>query len=67
MAERVDADAGDEIEVAAFVDVIDPAALATRQHERIAGVVLEQVTLFEIEDRLRGIGRLSRGRGIRAR
>ena len=40
VAQGVDADAGNEVEVAALIDVVGPAALAARQHERIAGVVL---------------------------
>src|SRR4030095_3849565 len=48
VAERVHTDAGDEIEVAFSVQIVDIRALAAAQYERIAGVVLQKILAFQI-------------------
>ena len=57
VAEGIYADAGDEIEITRARSVVDVAALAAMQNQRITGVVLEQVLLFEIDDGCRSDGR----------
>ena len=54
MSQGVDADAGDQIEIAFPGRVIDITTLAASQHERVTGIVLEQVLLLQIHDRLGG-------------
>ena len=49
VAERVHADSGDQIEIAFAGGVVNVAAFAAMQHERVAGVVLKQVLLFELD------------------
>jgi len=55
--QRVDADPRDQIQVALARSVIDVAALAASQHQRVSQVVLKQILLFEIDDRGRPDGR----------
>ena len=49
----------DQVEVAFAVGIVDVAAFAAMQHQRITGVVLQQIILFEIHHMLRfgGVGR----------
>ena len=49
VTQRVDADAGDEIEVARAIHIVDVTAFATMHHQRIAAIVLKQVLAFEID------------------
>src|SRR6185437_8962593 len=60
VAESGDADAGDEVKVAAPGGIVEIAAFAALERERIAGVVLEQVVAFEVDGGLREV--LLRGR-----
>ena len=52
MAQRVDAQSGEEVEIALAFDVIDVHALAARNGQRIAGIGVQQVFLFAIDDLL---------------
>ena len=52
VAEGVDADAGEQVQVTAAFQVVNPATLAARQHQRIAGIVLQQVLFFQVHDLL---------------
>lgn len=63
VAERVDGDAGREIEVLAVLRVVDDAALAVREDERRAGVRREEALGLLLEER-RDVGR---GRVVRVR
>ena len=54
VAERVDPDARDEIEVAAAIGVVDVAAFAARQNERVPGVILKNVIPLQVHYGLRG-------------
>ena len=47
VAEGVDADAGDQVQVALPIGVVDVAALAAAQQERVPAVVLKQILLLE--------------------
>jgi hypothetical protein len=69
VAQSVDANAGDEIQVAFARPIPHIAALAALQHQRIAGVVLEQVLFFEFYGGNRGCGGfhlliVGQGRGV---
>jgi len=52
MAQCINADSRDQIEVPVLIDVIEPAALAAGQYQRVAGVILQEILLFQVEDRL---------------
>ena len=52
VAQRINTDSRDEIQVTLAFDVVNVAALASGQHERIPRVVLEQVIALEIHDLL---------------
>ena len=52
LPQRIDADAGDEIEIALAVDIPHVRAVAALENERMAGVILQQILLFEIDDGL---------------
>ena len=54
--ERVDADAGDEIEIALAIEIVNVRALPAAQNQRIAGIVLQKVFAFQVHDGL-GSGR----------
>lgn len=64
VAEGIDTDAGDEVEIAFAVEIIEIDAFAAVEDQRVAAVVLEQILLFEFDDLLRrGLsGRLRRER-----
>jgi hypothetical protein len=49
IAERVDADAGDQIEISFAGGVVNIAALSAMQHQRVAGVILKQVLFFQVD------------------
>ena len=53
--ERVDADAGEEIEVAAALQIVKVAAFSAGQSERITGIILEQVVALQVHDGLGGV------------
>ena len=53
VAQRVDADARDEVEVACAVDVVNIAALSPMRDQRIAAIVLQQVVAFQVDN---GVG-----------
>src|SRR3979411_2628728 len=46
VAERVDADAGDEIQIALTIHIVNIRAFSTTQNQRITGVVLEKIISF---------------------
>jgi hypothetical protein len=48
----VDPDAGQEVQVAAALGVINVTTFTAGQHERVAGIVLKKVLLFQVFDRL---------------
>ncbi|MGA2119477.1 MAG: hypothetical protein ABSH56_32595 [Bryobacteraceae bacterium] len=54
VAERIDADAGNQIEVTAALQIVHPAPLSARQDERITGIILEEVGALQIHDGLSG-------------
>jgi hypothetical protein len=56
VAECVDANARDEIEVADAVDVVNVAAFSAVQHQGIAAVILENVLAFQIDNGFGGEG-----------
>jgi hypothetical protein len=58
---RVDADAGNEVEVPIPLEIIDMATLATVKDNRITAVVLEKILTFYVNNRIRRRG----GRGVR--
>ena len=60
VAQRVDADAGDEIQVTLALGVLHIASLAARQRQRITGIILEQIFALEFDDGLCGL--VHRGR-----
>ncbi len=55
VTERVDADAGEEIEIAAAFQIVNIAALSARQNERITGVVLQEILALQLLNLLRGL------------
>ena len=52
VAQRVDAQPGEEVEVAFALDVINVHAFAARDGERIAGVGVQQIFLFPFDNLL---------------
>ena len=56
VAQCVDADAGDEVQITLAGRIENVAALAAVEHQRIAGVVLEQVFAFERADAVESAG-----------
>jgi hypothetical protein len=64
MTEGVHTDAGEEIEVAAAVYVIQIAASPARDNERVPGIVLKNGFFFQVDDRL-GTALYNRWRGAR--
>ena len=54
MTQRVDAQPGQEIEIALALDVKDVHALAARNGQRIAGIGVQQILLFPIDNLLVG-------------
>ena len=56
MPERIHAYAGNQIEVALAVEVVDPAASSAVNDERVAGVVLKKIFPLEFDDLLRSGG-----------
>ena len=59
LAERVHADAGDEIEITLAVDVPHVRAVAAHQHQRMTRVILQQILALELNDVLKANGVLA--------
>jgi hypothetical protein len=55
VSQRIDADAGYEIQVTVAFQIIDAAALSARQDKRITGVVLQQVFPLQVHYLLGGL------------
>src|ERR1700676_2767423 len=51
VAQGVHADTGDQIEIALAGRIVDVTPFSTLQHYRVARVILEQVLLFQIDNR----------------
>src|SRR6476659_278341 len=51
MPQGIHSDTGNEVQVPLALSVVDIASLAPSEHQRIARVILEQVTLFQIHYR----------------
>ena len=54
VAKRIDAQAGEKVEVTAALDVINVHALAARDGQRVTGIGVQQEFLFAIDDILIG-------------
>ena len=53
MAQGVDTDSGDKVEIPVAVHIVDVAPLAAIQHQRVAGIVLQEKLALQIDDLLR--------------
>src|SRR5438552_3983883 len=51
MHQRIYANAGDQVQIALAGCVVDIAPLAARQHQRMAGIILKQVLLLQVDNR----------------
>ncbi len=54
VTQRIDAQPGKEVEIALALDVINVHALAARDGQRIAGIGVQQILLFPIDNLLVG-------------
>ncbi len=64
VAQRVDTDPGDQVQVSLAREVVEIAALTAGQHERITRIILQQIFALQVHDRL-GESVLNRGQGSR--
>ena len=55
VAQGVDPDTGDKVEITLPGEVVEVGAFAARQHQGITGIILEKVFLFQVHD---GLGRV---------
>jgi len=53
VAQGVDPDTRDEVQILVPVNVVDVASFAAIQHQRVPGIVLNQKLALEIDDLLR--------------